>query len=230
MVRGTSGGHAAIVSDTRRHMRKKRTTDLERHFVPLRRLPCWDVHWCSQFNLYLNFGAPRLIVRQPRKTTARSRLRPLLSHRLVTVKGQWRLWLFWSRWTLSVRGLPPVRNTGSARRIREALRLLNGQCLTKTVISPADGRTRFEFDLGATLDARTLDRSTNSDIWSLYKPDRRVLSVRGDGSFSLRPGNWDAKYQRIVAPDVQRGVAKRTAVRGRRSWRRGSGQDAVMVF
>jgi len=110
------------------------------------------------------------------------------------------LWLFRSRWTLSIQGLDPVRNTGSARRILEALRLLEGQRLTKTVIAPADGRTRFEFDLGATLDVRELDRSSDSDIWSLYKPDRRVLSVRGDGAFSLGPGNEDAKYQSIAAP------------------------------
>ncbi|HKO54051.1 MAG TPA: hypothetical protein VJV79_40360 [Polyangiaceae bacterium] len=148
----------------------------------------------------MNFGAPRLTVREPQKSAARSvRIRRQLSHRLVTVRGQWWLWLFWSRWTLSVQGLPSVRSTGSARRIGEAIRLLDGQRLTKTTVSHADGRTRFEFDLGATLDVRELDRSTDTDIWSLYKPDGRVLSVRGDGFFSLGPGNEAANYQSIAA-------------------------------
>jgi hypothetical protein len=179
-------------------MRNGQTTNLETHFRPLHRLPCWGVHWEPQLNLSMNFGAPRLTVREPKKSTARSvRVRLQLSHRLVTVRGQWWLWLFWSRWTLSVQGLPSVRSTSSALRIREALRLLDGQRLVKTVISPADGRTRFEFDLGAILDVRELDRSTDTDIWSLYKPDRRVLSVRGDGFFSLGPGNEHAKYQSI---------------------------------
>jgi hypothetical protein len=181
-------------------MRNGQTAKLESHFRPLARLPCWGVHWEPRLNLSMNFGAPRLVVREPGKGTAQSlRVRLQLSHRLVTLRGEWWLWLFWSRWTLSVQGLAPVRSTGSARRIHQALRLLDGQRLTKAVISPTDGRTRFEFDLGAILVIRELDRTTDADIWSLYKPDRRVLSVRGDGFFSLGPGNADAEYESIAA-------------------------------
>jgi len=180
-------------------MRNGQTTNLERHFRPLHGLPCWGVHWEPQLNLSMNFGIPHLEIREPRKSTAPSaRVRLLSVHRRVTIRGRWWLWLFWSRWTLSVQGLEPVRNTGSARRILEALRLLEGQRLTKTVIAPVDGRTRFEFDLGATLDVRELDRSSDSGIWNLYKPDRRVLSVRGDGTFSLGPVNGRAKYQSMA--------------------------------
>ena len=190
-------------------MGKGQTTNLEEHFRPLVRLPCWGVHWAPHLNLTMNFGAPRLVVREPKRpkksTGASARIRLQFSHRLVTVQGRWWLWLFWSRWTLSVQGLAPVRSTGSARRIREAIRLLDGQRLTKTLISPDDGRTRFEFDLGAVLDVRELERSDETAIWSLYKPDRRVLSVKGDGSFSLELGSTPERPQRISAANRDAG-------------------------
>jgi hypothetical protein len=59
-------------------------------------------------------------------------------------------------------------------------------------------RSRFEFDLGARLEVRELDDATR-DIWSLYKPDHRVLSVRGDGFFSLGPGDGPAEYRPIAS-------------------------------
>jgi hypothetical protein len=187
-------------------MRNGRTAKLERHFQPFDHLPCWGVHWEPQVNLSMNFGTPHLEIREPKQSTAGSaRVRRQFAHRLVTVRGQWWLWLFWSRWTLSVRGLGPVRSTGSADRIRQALRLLDGQRLTKTVIASTHGKTRFEFDLGAILDVRQLDRTTDAAVWSLYKPDGRVLSVRGDGFFSLGPGNTTRQYQRIAAARSEAG-------------------------
>lgn len=184
--------------------------NLERHFRPLYRLPCWGVHWEPQLNLSLNFGAPHLEVREPMKSTARSpRARLRFAHRRVTVRGRWWLWLFWSRWTLWVQGLDPVRSTGSAKRIAESLKLLEGQRLTSAAIAAADGRTRFEFDLGAVLDVRELGRSSGSEIWSFYKPDHRVLSVRGDGTYSLGPADEDAKYQDKAGPSRSGGIARR---------------------
>jgi hypothetical protein len=145
----------------------------------------------------MNFGQPHLFIREPKHSAVsseRSRLR--FAHRLVTVRGRWWLWLFGSKWTLDIRGLGAVRGSASAKRIEQALNFLSGQCLVHTEIDPTNSRTRFQFDLGATLDVRDDDGAT--DIWSLYKPDGRVLSVRGDGAYSLGPGNVVCDYEPIV--------------------------------
>ena len=171
---------------------------LAHHFRALTALPCWGVDWDPPVNLSLNFGKPRLKIREPiRDRPGRSpALRLAYSHRQIVVRGQWWLWLFWSRWTLSIRGLEPVRSTSSRRRIQPALRLLDGQRLVDaTLLSRA--RTRFEFDLGAVLDVRGLDNHTDEAVWSLYQPRGRILSIRTDDSFSFGPGNKPSKYQPI---------------------------------
>ena len=178
-----------------------RPTMFERHFRPLCNLPCWGVQWEPQVNLSMHFGQPHLEIREPRRSSAASEaVRLSFAHRGVSVRGKWWLWLHCSRWTLQVRGLEPVRSSGASTRIRRALRLLNGQSLTRTTVDSTNGRTTFEFDLGATLKARALDDSVAADIWSLYKPDGRVLSVRGDGTFSLDRGDATATYRPIPPP------------------------------
>jgi len=174
-----------------------RLMDFRKHFRPLLTRPCWGVHWEPQLNISMNFGQPRLRIREPRRSgSASPNVRRLASRRLITVRGQWWLWCFCSRWTLRVESLPPVRSSGSQRRIREALQQLDGQKLVQVDVASDTGRTRFAFDLGAVLETRDLDDDL-SDIWSLYKPDGRVLSVRGDGSCSFGPGDEIATYRRM---------------------------------
>jgi hypothetical protein len=68
------------------------------------------------------------------------------------------------------------------------------------MVNSTNGRTTFEFDLGATLKVRELDGYRVADLWSLYKPDGRVLSVRSDGTFSLERGDTTATYRPIPPP------------------------------
>ena len=183
---------------------------IEKHFQGLATLPCWGVHWEPHVNLSMNFGAPHLHIREPKRTNAASEsIRLSFAHRQVTLRGRWWLWAFCSRWTLSIRGLQPVRSTASARRIQQAIRLLDGQCLVRAKVNPRNARTRFEFDLGAVLDLRELDNADDGDIWSLYKPDHRVLSVRGDGTFSLESEKVSSASYRPIAPAfASRGSAR----------------------
>jgi hypothetical protein len=168
---------------------------IDKYFRKLAAIPCWGVQWERNLNVSMSFGVPRLKIREPRRSSAKSEaVRRVFAHRNVTLKGDWWLWIFCARWTLSIRGLRPVRSTGSERRIRQALRLLDGQRLVDVRIDPRNSRTRFTFDLGGVLDVRKLDESEDSDIWKLYMPRRRVLSVRGDGTFSMHAGNTQGTY------------------------------------
>ena len=177
-------------------MRKPNMFD--KQFGPLLGLPCWGVNWEPQLNLSMNFGKPHLNIMEPRRIeTDSKRLRLMYAHRKVTVRGDWWLWLFVSRWKLSISGLDDVTSSGSNIRIQKALRLLDGQCLQQVTVDPDDGHTIFEFDLGAVLNVRAMDRSRKSDIWTLYKPKERVLSVQGNGTFHLGSSHGESVYRPI---------------------------------
>ena len=49
------------------------------------------------------------------------------------------------------------------------------------------------------MDVRKLDESEDSDIWKLYMPRQRVLSVRGDSTFSLQASNTQGTYQPLLS-------------------------------
>ena len=64
-----------------------------------------------------------------------------------------------------------------------------GERLLQVEVNEKTGTTKFQFDLGAVLEVRRLQRfKRNDDLWLLYKPDGCVLSVRGDGTVSHQPG------------------------------------------
>ena len=59
-------------------------TVIDKTFRRVIGLPCWNVAYDPQTNLSLNFGRPRLLVREPRPSRARSpKVRRLLSRRAI---------------------------------------------------------------------------------------------------------------------------------------------------
>lgn len=58
--------------------------------------------------------------------------------------------------------------------------------------------TTFEFDLGGSLVAEPdeSERDDPSDIWSLFKHNGKVLTLRGDGMYSYQPGNTPPEHER----------------------------------
>lgn len=89
-----------------------------------------------------------------------------------------------------------VRNESDNFTVNRALRVLDGQVLQAIDIEPDDGRTRFTFDLGCSLltcPARPgTYRTEPVKQWMLYShsgPDLVVLSVRGDGTYSIIDGH-----------------------------------------
>jgi hypothetical protein len=77
---------------------------------------------------------------------------------------------------------------------------LDGQRLEGVEVDPGTARTRFRFDLGATLEVWRLGRGAATgrvlaelcgtrSLWTLHEPRGRVLSVREDGCFHRGPGD-----------------------------------------
>lgn len=165
-------------------------TLVEEQFAPLLGLPCWDLHWDSQTGLRLNFGEPHLEVRDPIAGTAPGQPgHPAsLTYRNVLVRGEWVFWIS-GLWKLSLVDLPPTTGSSSRRRIQMGLARLEGQRLTGCEVNPHTGMTSMTFDLGGRLHVRRTSRQSEYGIWSLHMPGDHYLSVRGDGRYSLEPGD-----------------------------------------
>jgi len=149
---------------------------------------CWGITWDSQLNMSMSFGKPHLRIREPHATKSRSRhVQQLASHRIVTVKGAWWLWIFCAYWKLTASESLMVTNSSSLRQKQRAMAHLDGQKLKTLRVNAATGATEFTFDLGATLHVRRYSND-DSDIWTLYKPNGFVLGVRGDGTFTYSRG------------------------------------------
>ena len=153
---------------------------------PLRGELCWGVEWDPQRNLSMHFGEPSLyVVREPcRIRSGTKRERRSAMKRSVQVQGRAWLWLSLASWTISRKGENPVIMSSSGRRRCEAFQDLDGQKLQDVEILSAKGTTRFTFDLDTVLTVRRMRGCTDDadDIWLLYGPHDRVLSLQRDGT------------------------------------------------
>ena len=153
-------------------------------------LPTWQVRWDSQVGLDLSFGAPRLEVREPQVSAAKSeRLRAHFARRSVTLRGTHWLVVYPGRWRLELADGLVVRDTGSARKLDMAVARLKGEKLDGLIIDPGTGATSFHFDLGARLVARGPRGSGVEDedeLWSLHAYARYV-SVYAGGRYATGP-------------------------------------------
>jgi hypothetical protein len=175
-------------------------TPIDRAFAPLIGLPCWQVTWDAQTGLWLEFGTPRLTIREPKAVIrAKSpRVRRLLSYRLVTPVGQWTFAVTSGRWRLTLRDEPrAVTSDGAPARIARLLTWLDGQQLTSAAVDDRTGRTTLMFDLGATLVIAT-SMVESGELWTLYQPRGRALSLRADGWYSAGLATQADRWRPLV--------------------------------
>lgn len=163
-------------------------SQLDRSFARLFGTPCWGVSRGFGSFLTLEFGPPRLVIREPMAATAEAstRVKRLLARRSVHVRGRWHLWIHSCEWRVVAKG-KVVGDWTTARRIQRAARELNGQTLQDVTVGGRGGRTHFVFDLGAELETKPYDRS--SEQWLLYEPGGQVLTWRADGRYQYGSGN-----------------------------------------
>jgi hypothetical protein len=160
------------------------TRMIDKSFQPLYGKPCWGLHYLRLLNLSMNFGKPSLHVREPYGTKSKDEvIQRSAARRLVTVRGQWWLWIYCSYWRLTSDGVLLATGASSLKRIQRATALLEGQKLVSIHVQPKTAATRFTFDLGCVLDCRRF-RDNDDDLWTLYEPRGYMLSVCGNGTSS----------------------------------------------
>ena len=122
---------------------------IEQSFSPVFGLPCWGAVYDCQTNLAMNFGAPRLKIREPYETQSQSKtIKRMAAGRRVTVRGQWWLWIFCAYWKIYNGEQVVARYCSSFRKGERAVHYLEGQKLIALKVNARTAATRFEFDLG----------------------------------------------------------------------------------
>jgi len=131
----------------------------------------------------MNFGAPRMEVRQPRESTVRSpRVRAHFARRGVWLRGTHWLVVYPGCWRLDLADGLRVRDTHSAKRLDMAVSRLKGELLDGIAIHPRTGRTEFFFDLGGRIIARSPSGEPFTEareLWSLHDRTRFVAVFAG---------------------------------------------------
>jgi len=146
--------------------------------------PCWDV--TTRYGLAMEFGKPQLEISlfvekhkyhyKPKRITG--------PKRYVSVRGQWKLWIFMAHWKMSYKGKKIVTSSSSDYNLNRAASHLSGQKLVNIEVNPKTGATKFDFDLGCTIEARRWQKDSKDDLWYLYIRDKYCLTMKGDGSYT----------------------------------------------
>lgn len=184
-------------------------------FRPLIGLPCWNVKQGYGSFLTFEFGEPSLATREPRDIPhASSRVREVFARRLVTVHGQWHLWIYCCGWQIRLRGEGLADDESSDDKIAAACGALDGQALQQVTLGPYVGWTQFHFDLGGMLTTRPYEDELE-EKWMLYCRDGNVYTYRSDGTASFGPGTrkpheeqWDSCDQQVLSADGLRPAAE----------------------
>jgi hypothetical protein len=116
-----------------------------------------------------------------------------MQHRVVTVCGQWHLWIHSCEWVV-LSDSKVVGDSSSNRRIDRAAKFLNGQKLVSAKLAPRGARTVFEFDLGGRLETKPFNRT--GEQWLLFEPSGNVLALRADRKISYGSGDTDPRAER----------------------------------
>lgn len=144
----------------------------------------------------MEYGEPHVDVREPRLWPLHIEGAPAKTlRRSPFVHGEWHLWIYCCEWSLLLKYVQLAHNESDNVTMDRALRVLNGQVLKAVDIEPDDSRTRFTFDLGCSLLTYPAPPGIYDDPveqWKLYSrsgSDLLVLSVRGDGKYSIGDGH-----------------------------------------
>ncbi|MFC7053059.1 hypothetical protein ACFQI3_10210 [Hansschlegelia quercus] len=177
-------------------------------FEPLIGVPCWRVERVQGSILSLQFGTPRLSVREPYVSTSSSaKVRQVAARRLVKPVGEWNLLVFCCHWrVVTSTGEVLAEDESPDEQIEASARVIDGQKLAAFALDAPSRQATFSFDLGATLSAWPYE-ANEEEQWSLYLPDGRVLTYRADGYLSLGAGDlkpeqevWEAVAQDVCIP------------------------------
>jgi hypothetical protein len=168
---------------------------LNKIFTDLRKHPGW--HVCRGYGSFItfNFGKPRLKECGIHKRTGKGRL-PRQT-RMVSVRGDWHLWIYCCAWVIWQDGKHAAGSGSSNDEVDCACAFLNGQKIRGITIYPKTGETLFSFDLGGAMLTWPMDDAV-IEQWSLRCPKDKILQFRSDGTFAYSDVNSPPNKEKFV--------------------------------
>jgi hypothetical protein len=161
-------------------------------------LPCWNVKRGYGSFLTLEFGNPSLKIREPIETASSlTRVRELAAKRLVSVSGQWHLWVYCCAWQIFNDDVEIACWESDDEKIDKACWKLDGQALVEASLTSNTGEAEFRFDLGGILTTAPYDDELNEQ-WLIYCPDGNVFTYRSDGAANYAHGDLNPKDEKWV--------------------------------
>jgi hypothetical protein len=166
------------------------TQQVQDLFTPFLGQFAWNVSGGVGSMLTLEFGAPHIIVREPKAPSPKrsERVRRLFGRRHVTVRGDWHLWIQYCDWKISVSDGSCDSESFDWRQPDECLADLDGQRLIGVGSGSLPNSWKFEFDLRGVLELwPSTEYEAADNLWSLYRwsanpeDSRFVAAVQSDG-------------------------------------------------
>ena len=147
-------------------------------------LPTWQVRWHPQVGLDMQFGTPKLEVREPHVSNAKSpRVRAIFARRGVHLRGTHSLCVAPRCWRLQLGNGLTVRDTSTIRQLDCAVARLRGEKLEGFRIDARIGATILYFDLGARITIRKPAGGIGDwELWSLSNSSR-VVGIDASGTY-----------------------------------------------
>jgi hypothetical protein len=149
--------------------------------------PSWLVRRRFGPSILMEFGKPKLNVRenvlQPTKSGRK------FPKRRITVRGDWHLTTFDCDWEIRQNNYKICNSRSKTEVIDRGCEILDGQIVTKVIVSPKTFVTDFYFDLGAHMQTKpSKNKDESSSMWDLFCPNGRVFSLKSDGNYSYDSG------------------------------------------
>lgn len=166
------------------------TADFAQAWTAVYGHPVWSVKKGHGSFLTLEFGSPTLqIIREPRAVSPgiSAQVQMQRRRRLVTVTGQWHLWIYCCHWSITWDGSEIAHSESPGNMIESAAEQLDGQLLVSVRRGDKLGAWVFAFDLGGELHTWPYGDDATEEQWFLYERDSgrdRVLAARADGQCS----------------------------------------------
>ena len=179
-ARCSSGGLIVLPPRHRRPDHMQVMHPLTEIVEPVLGHPSWLVERGHGSFITVEFGEPELQVREPKPRKVHIEGAPEKTlQRSSFVTGQWHLWIYCCQWSLMLGDAQLAHCESDDVTMHRALRVLNGQELQAVEIEPADGRTKFSFDLGCSLFTLPAEAGVYEDEpveqWYLYLRSGPVL-------------------------------------------------------
>jgi len=141
-------------------------TQLTQDLSQLSGIPCWGAANGYGSLLSLNFGQPRLEIREPVPGAQSKHLR---MGRRVSVKGEYEFCLELCDWKILVHGDELAHSESDSKLIEQAIARIDGQVLNHVRITQDPTGTELMFDLGGIIKVQRYSDSTPDDgLWHFY--------------------------------------------------------------